>query len=150
MATQAIAGRRGYIGFSATSSGSASKLTEVTEYELSVTQDQADAWSNDSSAWNEHVPVTRQWQLTYSIIATSANITTSPTTLNPSIDGWMQFLSGVYAQRWMTLYPSTSSTGTRWRGRVVAESGELSGDVGDVIRADFVYQGHGSLLYSTG
>lgn len=142
MATQAIAGRRGYIGFSATSSGSVSKLSEVTEYELSVDQDQAEAHSNDSSGWNEHVPVTRQWQLAYSIIATSGNYSTG-------LEGWKYAISRT-SKRWMTLYPSTSSTGVRWRGYVLLESAELSGDMGNVIQADFVWQGHRALLYSTG
>lgn len=143
MATQAIAGRRGYIGFAATSSGAVSEVGEATEYQILVEQAQADASSFDSSGWNEHVPVTRQWQLAYSILPTSGNFTTG-------VAGWSKFLEGAYTKRWMTLYPTTGSTGVRWRGTVLAESGEITGDMGDVMRMDFVYQGHGALLYSTG
>lgn len=144
MATQGISGRRGKLSFAASSVASASNVLEVTEYAITVEQPTADAASNDSSGWNEHLPMNRSWSLAYTIIPSSVSYSTA----TGGAAAWDSFMVS-RSKRWMNLYATTGSTANRWRGYVVAESGEITGDLGDIMRMDFTYQGHGPLVYSS-
>ena len=76
------------------------------------------------------------------MVATSGSFTSAS-------NGWQKMFS-LNGVRYLTLYPTTSSTGVRWRGYALIESIELTGDVNDVIRGQFTWAGHGAVLYTTG
>lgn len=147
MATQAIAGRRGRLTLALSSASTAVAMAEVTGYELTVEAPDADASSFDSSGWNEILPVGRAWDLGFSIVATSANFGAQEN----SPAGFRGFITGAVsarAKRYATLFPSTSAT-AKWAGAGVFSRIEIQGDVGDVMRAEFQFVGHGPLTYTT-
>lgn len=141
MATQAIHGRKGKIGIANSSVGVPLYVAEVTEYTLEVPVDFADAASNDSSGWTENLPVLREWNIQYSLIASSANYTTA-------FNGWGRLITRP-VKRWLTLTPSTGSPTNLWQGYVLGTVAELTGDVGDIFRLDVEWAGHGPLFYTS-
>ena len=138
MATQAIAGRIGFLGIAATSSGTSLEIGEIRDWALNVEQGMIDASSNDSSGWNEFIPGQRTWSATISGIYARSDL--EQVTLRESLSS--------AATRYYTIRPSTSQT-QLWRGTGYVSSYSVSGRTDDATVSDFVIQGTRALVYTT-
>lgn len=137
MATQAIAGRIGFLGIAATSSGTASEIGEVREWSINVTQDMLDASSNDSSGWNEFIAGQRAWTITFgAVYAREADQNLLRESLSSA------------ASRYFTLRPSTAVS-TLWRGTGFVTNYSVSGQTNDVVVTDMAIQGTRALVYTS-
>ena len=138
MATGAQTGRIGFLGISATSTGTSSEIGEIRDWSIDVTQDQIDASSNDSSGWNEYLAGQRSWQLTGKALYVSAEA--DQNLLRESLSS--------AATRYYTLRPSTTLT-TKWAGTGRMASYRVGGTYNDVALFDFVVQGTAAVTYSS-
>lgn len=137
MATAGMAGRIGFLGISATSTGTSSEVGEVRNWSIDVTQDNIDASSNDSSGWNEFLAGQRGWQLTaQSVYAREADQNLLRESLSSA------------ATRFFTLHPATSAT-QKWTGTGRIASYKVGGDYNNVVLFDFVVQGTAALTYTS-
>lgn len=138
MATQAIAGRIGFLGIAATSSGTSLEIGEIRDWSIAVTQNMIDASSNDSSGWNEHIAGQRGWSI--NIGGVYARTDLEQVTLRESLSS--------AATRYYTVRPSTAQT-QLWRGTGYVENYSVGGATDDVIVSDFVIRGTRALTYTT-
>lgn len=105
MATGGIAGRRGFFGIAATSSGTASKVGEVRSWSVNPTAAMIDMTNNDSSGWEEVIPNNRAWTMSAAAIYLSAEV--DQVLLRETLS------SGT--SRHFTIRPTTSASAL-WRG----------------------------------
>src|SRR5574338_328852 len=126
MATQAIAGRIGFLGIAATSSGTSLEIGEIRDWSIKVDQAMIDASSNDSSGWNEHIPGQRGWSISISGIYARSDV--EQVALRESLSS--------AATRYYTVRPSTSQT-QLWRGTGYVENYSVGGQTNDATVSDF-------------
>lgn len=137
MATAAQAGRVGFLGIAATSTGTSAEVGEVRQWAIDVTQDNIDASSNDSSGWNEFLAGQRGWQITAQALYAREN---EQVLLRESLSS--------AATRFFTLQPSTAVT-AKWTGTGRVASYRVGGTHNDVVLFDLVIQGTAALTYTT-
>lgn len=138
MATQAQAGRIGFLGIAATSSGTSLEVGEIRDWSIAVEQNMIDASSNDSSGWNEQIPGQRGWSVTIGGIYARTDL--EQVTLRESLSS--------AATRYWTVRPTTSASAL-WRGTGYVENYSVSGNTNDVVVSDFTIRGTRALVYTT-
>lgn len=138
MATQAIAGRIGFLGIAATSSGTSLEVGEIRNWSIALTQNMIDASSNDSSGWNEHIPGQRGWSVNLNAIYARTDL--EQVTLRESLSS--------AATRYWTIRPSTAQTAL-WRGTGYVENYSVGGQTDDAVVTDMVIRGTRALTYTT-
>lgn len=138
MATQAIAGRIGFLGIAATSSGTSLEVGEIRDWSIAVEQNMIDASSNDSSGWNEFIPGQRGWSITIGGVYARGDL--EQVALRESLSS--------AATRYYTVRPSTAQT-QLWRGTGYVENYSVSGNTNDATLSDFTIRGTRALVYTT-
>lgn len=138
MATGGIAGRRGFFGIAATSSGTAGKIGEVRNWEVNPTMAPIDATSNDSSGWEEVIQGNRAWTMTAEAIYLGSNA--NQVQLRETLS------SG--ATRHFTIRPTTSASAL-WRGTGYVTSYTVGGTHDNIILTNVQIKGTRAFTYTT-
>lgn len=137
MATAAVTGRLGFLGISATSTGTSAEVGEVRNYSIEVSQAQIDATSNDSSGWVENLAGIRSWRITAEAMYAREN---EQVLLRESLSS--------AATRYFTVQPSTAVT-AKWTGTGRIESYTVGGTYDGAALFNLVIAGNGALAYTT-
>lgn len=137
MATAGMAGRIGFLGISATSTGTSSEVSEIRNWSIDVTANQIDASSNDSSGWNEFLAGQRAWSITAQAVYTRG---TNQNLLRESLSS--------AATRYFTLQPATSAS-QKWAGTGRIASYRVGGTYDNIVLYDFVVQGTAAVAYTS-
>lgn len=137
MATQAIAGRIGFLGIAATSSGTASEVGEIRDWSIKLDQNMIDASSNDSSGWNEFITGQRGWSLTIGAVYARES---DQNLLRESLSS--------AATRYWTVRPSTLAS-TLWKGTGWVENYSVSGQTDGVVVFDLTVRGTRAITYTS-
>lgn len=138
MATAGIAGRRGFFGVAATSSGTSTRVGEIRDFEVNPTMSPIDATSNDSSGWEEIIQGNRAWTMTAEAIYLSANA--SQVLIRETLS------SG--ATRHFTIRPTTGGTAL-WRGTGFVTSYNVRGTQDGVQLTNVQIKGTRAFVYTT-
>lgn len=139
MATAGLAGRKASLAvMAASSSATTTVLAEVRSYKFSVTADQIDATSNDSSGWKEVIPGRRGFTL--DIAAILANTDAEQTTLVKALS------SGT--KKFFVLTPATSIT-QKYKFWGDIKSYDVDIKENDVQLKNFSIEGTRALTYTT-
>ena len=140
MATGAIAGFKGALYTSTSTSGSVAKIAEIREWTISGEQDPIDVTSADSSGDREYIPGLRGW--TASAEHLYAGDSTGQTQL---FDMVTQGIKGT-----LEFYPQGSSTGFPiYSGQAFMTSWELASPNDDAAAVSVEWQGDGALTASS-
>lgn len=138
MATAALAGRKAFWGYAATSSGTPAEVAEVKSWSINPTQAMIDVSSNDSSGNNEFIPGQFGWTATFNGVYTASDaeqIALRKALINKT-------------KVYMSLRPSTATT-PLWKGNVYVENWTVSGSFDKEILNDLTVRGTGPLTYTT-
>ena len=138
MATQAVAGRIAFLGYAATSSGTAAEIAEVRNFTLNTEQAQIDASSNDSSGWNENLAGQRGWSAQFESVY--ARTDTEQVALRKSLS------SGTV--RYFQLRPSTAQNAL-WKGYAFVENYSIGGSYDNIVLFNMTLRGTRALTYTT-
>ena len=137
MATGAIAGRIGFLGIAATSTGTSAEVGEIRNWNIEVNQAQIDCTSNDSSGWNEVIAGIRNWRITAEAMYAREN---EQVLLRESLSS--------AATRFFTVHPSTAVT-AKWTGTGRIESYTVGGTHDGAALFNMVIAGTAALTYTT-
>lgn len=137
MATAGMAGRLGFLGIAATSTGTSAEVGEVRNWAIDVSQNNIDASSNDSSGWNEFLAGQRGWQITAQAVYARES---EQNLLRESLSS--------AATRYFTLHPATSAS-QKWVGTGRIASYRVGGSHDGVALFDMVIQGTAALTYTS-
>ena len=138
MATQAVAGRIGFMAISATSTGTAAEIAEIRGWNLQVTRADIDATSNDSSGWHEGVAGIAGWTATFN--AVYARTDNEQVLLRESLSS--------AATRFYTLQPTTAQS-AKWTGTGRLTQYDVGGTHDGIALFNCSVVGTGALTYTT-
>ena len=140
MATAGVIARKAFLGFAATSSGTASEVGEVRNFRLSIAHEPVIATSFDSSGWTELLEGTRDATVTFDSVYARAEA--EQLALRKTIGS-----TGITSRHW-TVRPSTSvSTLYRFQGFVTQL--ELSAEENAVVAHNFTIRATRALTYTS-
>lgn len=138
MATAGVAGRIGFLGVIATSSGTHGEVAEIRNFNLTIDQAQIDASSNDSSGWNEFLAGQRGATLTAE--AVYARTDAEQVMIREALS------SGVI-RNWL-LRPTTSASAL-WRFNGYVENYSISGSYDNITVTNFSVRASRAVTYTT-
>lgn len=141
MASAALAGRRGKLALTGTSTGTASQIAEVRNWEINPTQDLIDVTSFDSGGDAEFIAGRQSWTLNFGALFVS-------TEADQNIVREMFSSGGV--KKWFSVYPSTTKA-TRWQGYAFVQNYRVgAADDNSPVLFDVSLQGTGAFVYTSG
>lgn len=141
MATAAIHARKGFLGFAATSSGTAGEIGEVTNATFTLTHRPIDATSFDSSGYDELIDGTRGATVTFG--ALYARTETEQAALRKSLSS-----TGITSKHY-TFRPSTAQS-QLWRFQgYVTSLGVVFGGTDAVVVHDVTIQATRTVTFTS-
>lgn len=138
MATAAVAFRKCFIGFAATSSGTAAEVAEVRNARLVTAHRPINATSNDSSGWDEIIDGQKTWSLTGEALHARTDAEQK---------ALVQALTTPGTKYW-TVQPSTSQT-HKYNGTAYVTGYEVGGATDDATVLNFSIQGTRALAFTS-
>lgn len=138
MASQAIAGRIGFVGLSLTSTGTSAEIGEIRDWRIQVRREEIDVTSNDSSGWHENIGGIGGW--TGTVAAMYARTDQEQVYLRESLSS--------AATLFFTFHPTTAQT-AKWTGLARLTNYDVGGahDGATLFNCEFV--GTRALTYTT-
>lgn len=138
MPTAALAGRKAFWGYAATSSGAVAEVAEVKTWSIDPSQQMIDVSSNDSSGNNEFLPGQFGWTAKFEGVYTPGDV--EQVAMRKALISKTKI--------YMSLRPSTATT-PLWKGNVYVTNWTVAGSFDKEILANLTVQGTGPLTYTT-
>lgn len=140
MPSAALAGRRGSIALSATSTGTVSEIAEVRNWEINPSQEHIDVTSFDSGGNAEFIAGRKSWTASIGALFVS-------TEADQNIVREMFSSGGI--KKWFSLFPSTTKT-TKWTGYAFVQNYRVgAADDNSPVLFDVSLQGTGAFVYTS-